>query len=62
MKNYEEQAKIFIEAIKTMASRENALNNFQLYLEWHFAGWLENYANTPDGITAELKAFAETEF
>lgn len=62
MKNYEEQAKIFIEAIKTMASREKALNNFQLYLERHFAAWLEKYANTPDRITAELKEFAEMEF
>ena len=62
MKKYEEQAKEFIEAIKTMASRESALNNFQCYLESHFAVWLEKYANTPDGITAELKAFAEMEF
>ena len=62
MKNYEKQAKTFIEAIKTMASRENSLTNFQLYLEQHFAVWLENYASTPDGITAELKAFAEMEF
>ena len=62
MKTYEEQAKLFIEAVKTMASRETALDNFQLYLERHFAVWLEKYANTPDGITAELKAFAEIEF
>lgn len=62
MKNYEEQAKIFIEAIKTMASREKALNNFQLYLTRHFAVWLEKYANTPDRMTAELKEFAEIEF
>lgn len=62
MKNYEEQAKEFIEAIKTMASRESALDIFQCYLEYHFAEWLKKYANTPDGITAELKAFAEMEF
>jgi hypothetical protein len=62
MKTYEEQAKLFVEALKTMASRENALNNFQLYLENHFAVWLAKYANTPDAITAELKAFAEIEF
>ena len=62
MKNYEEQAKTFIEAIKTMASNEKALDNFQCYLENHFSVWLEKYANTPDGITAELKNFAEMEF
>ena len=50
-----------IKAIKTIAKKENNLENFELYLSIHFSEWLEKYAKTPDGLTYELKAFAEME-
>ena len=49
----------FIKAIKTIALKENNLNNLECYLSYHFSVWLEKFANTPEKITAELKAFAE---
>lgn len=51
----------FIKAIKTIAQKENNLNNLECYLSHHFPVWLEKFANTPEKITAELKAFAEME-
>ena len=57
----ENTAKLFIEAIKTIASKPENLENLELYLSMHFPKWLEVYANTPEKLTAELKAFAEME-
>lgn len=54
-------ATAFIKAIKTIAAKEKNLNNLECYLLYHFPVWLEKYANTPEKITAELKAFAEME-
>lgn len=51
----------FIEAIKKIASKEQNLNNFECYLSQHFETWLKKYASTPEGITAELKSFANME-
>ncbi len=51
----------FIKAIKTIATKEKNLNNLECYLLHHFPAWIEKYANTPEKITAELKAFAEME-
>ena len=34
--NNEELAKVFVEAIKTMASKPDNLQNFEWYLERHF--------------------------
>ena len=56
-----EIAQEFIQAIKTIASKEENLNNFELYLAYHFETWLQKFAHTPETITAELKAFAEME-
>lgn len=59
MENYNKQLAIeFIQAIKTIAAREKNLDNFESYLSYHFDKWLEKWANTPEKITAELKAFA----
>lgn len=54
-------AKQFTEAIKTIAAKPENLENLECYLSHHFDVWLEIYANTPEKITAELKAFAEME-
>ena len=51
----------FISAIKAIANNPENLDNFESYLSQHFAVWLEKYANTPDSIAAEMRAFAEME-
>ena len=56
-----EHAKIFIEAIKTIAEKPQNLDNLESYLTWHFPEWIEKFANTPENLTAELKHFAEME-
>lgn len=58
---HEETAREFIEAIKTIAAKESNLNNFEIYLSYHFDTWLKKFAYDPERITAELKAFAEME-
>lgn len=56
-----ECAKVFVNAIKTMASKPENLQNFQQYLENHFNTWLKEYANTPARLAHEMKQFAEME-
>lgn len=56
---YEKEAMLFIEAIKTLSQKQENLQNFESYLSHHFETWLKRYANTPDGIIYELKAFAD---
>ena len=58
---YNESAKMFVNAIKTIASKENNLSNLESYLSYHFQTWLEKYANSPEGLANELKQFAEME-
>lgn len=60
MKN-ETAAKIFIEAIRQVASKPDNLNNLELYLAQHFDKWLEVWGNTPENIAAEMKHFASME-
>ena len=57
----EECAKVFIEAIKEMASKPNNLDNFEFYLARHFDVWMKKWANSPEGLTSEVKHFAEME-
>ena len=57
----EKLATEFITAIKTIAAKENNLDNLECYLSYHFTEWMEKFANTPEKITAELKCFAEME-
>lgn len=52
-------ADIFTQAIKDLASKPENLENLNAYLCYHFPKWLEKFANTPEGITAELRQFAE---
>lgn len=58
---YNESAKMFVNAIKTITSKENNLSNLESYLSYHFQTWLEKYANSPEGLANELKQFAEME-
>ncbi len=52
-------AKEFIQAIKIIAEKPANLDNLECYLSHHFPEWLRKWANTPEGITSELKQFAE---
>lgn len=57
----ENTAKLFIDAIKTIASKPANLENLESYLTHHFPRWLALHADTPEKLTAEIKAFAEME-
>ena len=57
-REYEDDAKTVVEAIKALAKNEAALDNFEYYLSRHFAAWLEKFANTPGGMASELNSFA----
>ena len=61
MNDNEQNAKIFIEAIKTILKKPDNLDNLEIYLSHHFDVWLEKLANTPDKLAYELKHFAEME-
>lgn len=58
MPQYEQLAAEFCAAIKKIAQSEDALNNFESYLGYHFAPWMEKYAGYPEGLTSELVYFA----
>lgn len=58
-KTMEHIAHQFIEAIKTITEKPQNLDNLECYLSHHFPEWLAKFANTPETLTAELKAFAE---
>lgn len=57
--NQNDIAKQFIEAIKTISAKPENLDNLEIYLSYHFTEWLNKFANTPEGITSEMKSFAE---
>ena len=57
--NNTECAKVFIEAIKTIAGKPENIDNLECYLRNHFDEWLEKYADTPEGLAYEMKNFAE---
>ena len=60
MEKYNDEARIFCEAIKVLASKPENLDNLESYLRCHFDKWLA-WANTPEYIATELKAFSEME-
>ena len=57
----EQTTKQFCEALQAIAGKLQNLENLEHYLSIHFSEWLSKFANTPEGITAELKQFAEME-
>lgn len=56
---YGKEARTFCEAIKTLASKPENLDNLESYLSYSFDKWLTTWANTPGNIAAEMKEFAE---
>lgn len=61
MKKYTVEAEQFCNAIRELASKPENLQNLESYLEWNFDKWLEKFANTPDGMAAEISEFAKME-
>ena len=62
MENHMEKvAEQFVNAIKTIAEKPENLDNFQWYLSYHFEAWVKEYANTPEGLTAEMVEVANME-
>lgn len=61
MKKYTIEAAQFCDAIRELASKPENLQNLESYLEYHFETWLEKFANTPDGMAAEISEFAKME-
>ena len=59
MGKYTVEAAQFCNAIRELANKPENLQNLESYLEWHFDKWMEKYANTPDGIAAEMSSFAQ---
>ena len=59
MKKYTNEAAQFCDAIRELANKPENLQNLESYLEYHFEAWLEKYANTPDGMAAEMSSFAQ---
>ena len=59
MEKYTVEAAQFCNAIRELANKPENLQNLESYLEWHFDKWMEKYANTPDGIAAEMSDFAQ---
>ena len=55
---YEKEAAQFIEAIKTIASKPENLENLESYLAAHFANWINKFASTPEDLVSEIQEFA----
>lgn len=60
-RKHEQTAKEFCNALRAIAGKPENLDNLESYLSYHFAEWMNKYANTPENITAELKSFADME-
>ena len=58
-RKYNDEARIFVNAIKTIASKEKNLDNLESYLSMHFGEWIEKFANNPQDMADEMKAFAK---
>lgn len=58
---YENEAKIFVNAIMKIAGKSENMENLESYLSKHFKTWIEKYANTPEEMAGEMKMFAEME-
>lgn len=58
MTDNERNAERLTNAIKRLAEDPAALENLKSYLTYHFDTWQEKYANTPEGLAAELESFS----
>lgn len=61
VKQYENEAKEFVNAIKEIAEKQQNLDNLELYLSVHFADWLNKFVDTPADMAGELTQFANME-
>lgn len=52
-------AKIFCDAIRTIAEKPENIDNMESYLTYGFSKWLKKYANNPEDFAMEMKIFAE---
>ena len=58
-RKFGEQADRLCNAIRHMANDDNALENFNSYLSYHFDVWLNEYANNNvDNFVSEIENFA----
>lgn len=58
-RKFEEQADRLCDAIKYMADDNNALENFNSYLSYHFDVWLNQYVNNNvENFVSEVEHFA----
>ena len=57
----EKVAEQFVNAIESIAEKPENLDNLQWYLSYHIEAWVKKYANTPEGLTAEMVEFANME-
>lgn len=54
-----EPARVFCDAIRTLAANPERLENLESYLSYHFDKWLVKWANTPENMAGEMKQFSE---
>lgn len=57
-RKFEEQADRLCDAIKYMADDNNALENFNSYLSYHFDAWLQYVNNNVENFVSEVEQFA----
>lgn len=58
-RKFEEQADRLCNAIRYMANDDNALENFNSYLSYHFDIWLNQHINNDiDNFVEEIYSFA----
>ena len=58
-RKFEEQADRLCSAIRHMVDDDNALENFNSYLSYHFDAWLNQYVNNDvDNFVNEIEHFA----
>lgn len=58
-RKFEEQADRLCNAIRHMVDDENALENFNSYLSYHFDVWLNEYVNdNVENFVSEVECFA----
>lgn len=58
-RKFEEQADRLCNAIRHIANDDNALENFNSYLSYHFDVWLNEYVNNNvDNFVSEIENFA----
>ena len=58
---YENESKMFCDAIRTMANKPDNIDNLESYLSHHFEIWLKKFARNAGELATEMKNFAEME-